>query len=246
MAAGVSGGRSAKGFPMKKDTRMLLGSESLARTLLFSSLDAKDVKALDSRCIWRKVSAGEWVINDQSDGTGVFFVLRGRARVVIGTLGREIILRDIPEGEYFGELSAIDGRPRSAGILAMTDTVVARMSAEVFREMIHRYPSVCDKVLTTLAAGIRALDNRANEQVNFDVRERLCAELLRLSRTTEAGIVVSPPPTHAELAARIGTHREAVTKLLNALERDGSISRKRGAIALTNAERLRLVVAKAG
>ena len=71
--------------------------------------------------------------------------------------------------------------------------------------------------------------------------------LLRLSRPTAEGrIVVSPPPTHAELAARISTHREAVTKILNALEREGAIARTRGAIALTNVAHLRRVVAEAG
>jgi len=196
------------------------GSQSLRRTPLFASLDAEEARALDARCTWRKVSAGEWVIDDQAEGADVFFVLSGHARVVIGSSGREIILADILEGEYFGELSAIDGRPRSAGIVAITDAVVARMPAAVFREMIHRHPSVCDKVLTKLAAAIRALDNRANQQAHFDERERLCAELLRLSRmTVEGRVVVSPPPMHAELAARISSHREAVTKLLNALER---------------------------
>ncbi len=223
------------------------GSQSLARTPLFSSLGGDEARALDARCTWRRVRAGEWVIDDQAEGVDVFFVLSGHARVIIGSSGREIILGDILEGEHFGELSAIDGRLRSAGIVAITDAVVARMPAAAFREMIHRHPSVCDKVLTKLAAAIRALDNRANEQAHFDVRERLCAELLRLSRATADGRhVVSPPPTHAELAARIASHREAVTKLLNALEREGAIARTRGAIALTNPERLRRIVAEAG
>jgi CRP-like cAMP-binding protein len=56
---------------------------------------------------------------------------------------------------------------------------------------------------------------------------------------------VSPPPTHAEFAARIGTQREAVTKFLNALERLGTISRARGAIVLNDPERLRSLVSRA-
>jgi CRP/FNR family cyclic AMP-dependent transcriptional regulator len=221
--------------------------QSLGLAPLFASLGPEEVRALDSRCTWRSVSAGQWVIDDQAEGTEVFFVIGGHARVVIGTTGREIILGDILDGEYFGEYSAIDGRPRSAGILAMTDAVVARMSATVFRETIHRYPAVCDQVLVKLVAGIRALNNRAHEQAHFDAHERLCAELLRLSRTNAEGrVVVSPPPTHAELAARISSHRELVTKMLNALEREGAISRTRGAIALTNPARLRRIVAEAG
>jgi CRP/FNR family cyclic AMP-dependent transcriptional regulator len=223
------------------------GSQSLSHVPLFASVSPEDVRALDARCMWRTVNAGQWVIDDHSDGTDVFFILHGHARVVIGTLGREIILRDIHDGEYFGELSAIDGRPRSAGIIAIADSLVARMSAGVFREAVHRHPSVCDQVMATLVTAIRTLNDRTNEQANFAVNERLCAELLRLSRSTAEGrIVVSPPPTHAELAARISTHREAVTKILNSLEREGAIARTRGAIALTNIAHLRRVVAEAG
>jgi CRP/FNR family transcriptional regulator, cyclic AMP receptor protein len=223
------------------------GSESLSRAPLFAELSSQDVRALDSRCIWRKVNAGAWVIDDHADGMDVFFVLGGHARVVIGGSAREIILRDIFDGEFFGELSAIDGRPRSAGIVAITDTVVAQMPSKVFREVIHHHPSVCDQVLATLAAAIRALNERVNEQVNLDAHDRLCVELLRLSRKSGEGrIVVSPPPTHAELAARIGAHREAVTKFLSALQREGAISRTRSAIVLTNPERLRAIAARLG
>ena len=177
---------------------MTQNSQSLARAPLFASLSETDIRALDSRCIWRKVKAGAWVIDDHADGADVFFVVDGHARVVIAGSKRDIILRDILDGEYFGELSAIDGKPRSAGIVAITDTVVAQMSAKTFREMIHLHPSVCDQVLERLAASIRAVNDRVNEQVNFEARDRLILELLRLSREREGGrVVVSPPPTHA-------------------------------------------------
>ena len=224
---------------------MAQGSQSLARAPLFAALSEEDIRTLDSRCVWRKVKAGAWVIDDHADGNDVFFVVDGHARVVISGSRRDIILRDILDGEYFGELSAIDGKQRSAGIVAVTDTLVAQMSAKTFREMIHLHPSVCDKVLERLAASIRAVNDRVNEQVNFEARDRLIFELLRLSRERDGGrVVVSPPPTHAEFAARIGTHREAVTKFMNALERAGAISRTRGAIVLNDPGRLRDMVSR--
>jgi len=219
-------------------------SRTLARTTLFASVDPDEIKALDARCLWRKVGAGEWVIDYQAEGADVFFVFSGHARVVIITAGREMILRDIREGESFGQYSAIDGKPRSAAIVAVTDTVVAKMSSALFWEAIHRYPTVRERVLKGLVADARALNQRANEQANFDVRHRLCAELLRLSRTVAEGrVVVSPPPTHAELAARISTHREAVTKTLSALERDALIERSPTAIVLSDPAGLRRVIA---
>jgi CRP-like cAMP-binding protein len=216
----------------------------LARTPLFASLDAEDLRAIDARCLWRRVQAGEWVIDYQADGQDVFFVFSGHARVVIITGGREMILRDIREGEYFGQYSAIDGKSRSAAILAVSDTVTARMSAALFWEVIHRHPGVREGVLKELVADARRLNERATEHANFDVRHRLCAELLRLSRVAAEGrVVVSPPPTHAELAARISTHREAVTKILNALARDGLIERTQSAIVLRDVAGLKRILA---
>lgn len=221
------------------------GQESLGRSPLFGELSAEDVAQLDALCHWRSVNAGDVVIEECALDNDVSFVVSGHARVLRGTNGREVILKDIHAGEYFGELSAIDGRPRSARIVAVADLVVARMSAGVFRDAIHRHPSVCDHVLAMFSARIRALNVRFSEQIYLDARERLCAELIRLSRQTgKDRIVVSPPPTHLEIALRIGTRREAVTKLLNALEREGVISRSRGAIALVEPERLRQIAAQ--
>jgi CRP/FNR family transcriptional regulator, cyclic AMP receptor protein len=240
--------RSASGaeitVPLTPQTS--LASLTLGSIPLFATLDADELRALELRCIWRKVDAGRWVIDAQSDGADVYFVIRGRVRVVIGTSCRNLIVRDIQDGEYFGEYSAIDGRPRSASIFAIVDTLVARMPAKVFRETIRCNSEVCDEVLTTLAASIRALNDRLNEQAHYDVRQRICAEILRLARrSTNGRIVVSPPPTHEELAARVGSQRETVTKLLNELERNGAIARVRGALVLTEPERLQDVVAKA-
>jgi CRP-like cAMP-binding protein len=217
---------------------------TLAKVPVFAGLSAEDIRALDARCLWRKVVGGEWVLDYQAEGADVYFVFSGLARVVIVSSGREMILRDIREGEYFGHYSAIDSKPRSAAIVAVTDSVVARMSAAVLWESIHRHASVRERVLRDLVGDIRTANQRVHEQANFDVRKRLCAELIRLSRATGEGrVVVSPPPTHAEFAARISTHREAVTKTLSALEREGLISRSPSAIVLTDANRLRRILA---
>jgi CRP-like cAMP-binding protein len=109
---------------------------------IFAGLSAEDIRALDARCLWRKVAGGEWVLDYQAEGADVYFVFSGLARVVIVSSGREMILRDIREGEYFGHYSAIDSKPRSAAIVAVTDSVVARMSAAVLWESIHRHASV--------------------------------------------------------------------------------------------------------
>ena len=217
---------------------------TLAKFPLFSGLAADDIRTLDSRCLWRRVGAGEWVLDYKGEGADVYFVFSGLARVVIVSAGREMILRDIREGEYFGHYSAIDGKPRSAAIVAVTDCTVARMSGAVLWETVNAHITVRGNIMRDLVADIRTANQRAHEQANFDVRKRLCAELIRLSRVTGEGrVVVSPPPTHAELAARISTHREAITKALSLLEREGMITRSPSAIVIVDIDRLRRTLA---
>jgi CRP-like cAMP-binding protein len=178
----------------------------------------------------------------------VFFVISGSVRVMIQSAGREVLLRQIEAGEFFGELAAIDGQPRSSGIVATTDVTIARMPASVFRAAIHAHADVCDKLLRILAGQIRILANRVNEFSTLDVRYRIYAELLRLSRPDAANpghAIISPPPVHAEIAARVSTRRETVARELKALERAGLIERRRGAIALGDTHRLRRLIEEA-
>lgn len=222
--------------------------ETLAKIPLFRSLPAEAIRQLDTQCSWRRASAGQWLIEYQDASTDVFFVVAGTVHVMIQSAGREVLLRRINAGEFFGELAAIDGQPRSSGIVAVTDVTIARMSATVFRATAHGHSDVCDQLLALLASQIRTLANRVNEFSTLDVRTRIYAELLRLSRP-EAGdagrAVISPPPVHAEIAARVSTRREAVSRELKALERGGLIERRRGAIVLTDTGRLRQLIEEA-
>jgi CRP/FNR family transcriptional regulator, cyclic AMP receptor protein len=226
---------------------MIRHSETLARVPLFRSLDGEAVRRLDSQCVWRRAKAKEWVLDYKDGGAELYFVSQGHVRVLIRTpTGKESILRDIRSGEYFGELAAIDGRPRSAGIAAVTDSVIARMPPAIFRGVVHAYPDVCDQLLVLLASQIRMLANRVNEYGTLDARTRIYAELLRLARTGQSGeAIISPPPTHAELAARVSSHREAVTRELNNLTRAGLLGRRRGALVLLDPTHLASIVAEA-
>lgn len=223
--------------------------ETLARIPLFRSLTPEAVRRLDSQCAWRRAAATECILDYQDGGADIYFVAHGHVRALIrARAGRESILRDIRDGEFFGELAAIDGLPRSAAIFAVTDSVIARMPPKVFRNTVHAHADACDQLLALLAAQIRTLANRVNEYGTLDVRTRIYAELLRLSKPARAGEVqgvISPPPTHAELAARVSTHREAITRELKHLERTGLLERRRGALVLLDPAHLASLIDQA-
>ena len=221
---------------------MIQKSETLARIPLFRSLPADVIDRIDRQCIWRRWAAEEWILDYKDEGSDLYFVLQGHVRVLIRAIsGKESILRDIHDGEFFGELAAIDGQRRSAAILAITDSTLAKMPPAVFRTIVHQHPDVCDQLLSLLASQIRMLANRVNEFGRLDIRGRLHAELLRLSRPGRDGekaAVISPPPTHAELAARVSCRREAVTRELNRLKRERLLETRRGALVLLDPSRL--------
>src|ERR1700730_5726972 len=112
-------GRAAKPLPTGRPLLMTRLTETLARIGLFASLDAKAIGQLDTRCAWRRATSGQWLIDYQDASSDVFFVVSGSVRVMIQSAGREVLLRQINAGEFFGELAAIDGQPRSSGIVAM-------------------------------------------------------------------------------------------------------------------------------
>src|SRR3982074_1765311 len=197
-------------------------TETLAKICLFRSLSPENIQLLATPFSWHRAARNQWIIDYQDPSNDVFFVVSGTLRVKIQSIsGREVLLREINAGEFFGELAAIDNQPRSSGILAVTDVTVARMPASVFRAAVHAWPDVCDQLLALLAGYVRTMSNRVNEYTTLDAKHRIYAELLRLSQP-ETGKpkhgVVSPPPGHSDLAARVSIRRESVTRELKALE----------------------------
>ena len=216
--------------------------ESLDKVALLRPIEPKELAALERRCQWRHAKAKEWLIEREDVGTDIFFLTSGVVRVLITpSPDREVILADINAGGYFGEMAAIDGQPRSAGILAITDATIARMPAMAFREIIHKYPDVAEQLLLQLVSRIRTLDQRVNEFSSMHVKNRIYAELLRRSRpdpTDQRRAIVSPPPVHSDIAARVSTRREMVARELKALERAGFLTKRRGAFVLNNVPEL--------
>jgi CRP/FNR family cyclic AMP-dependent transcriptional regulator len=217
---------------------MAKAPESLAQIPLLRPLAAAEIRRLDSLCVWKTARLKEWIVEYDEEGTDVFFLVSGRVRVMIMTSpDREVILTDIEAGGFFGELAAIDGKPRSAGIVALTAATVARMPAAVFREVYRTHPDIGEQLLQRLATRLRELTHRIHEFNALQVKHRIYAELLRLSRpdpTDRRRALVSPPPSHAEIAAHVSTRREMVARELKALEREGLLGRRRGAFVIAD------------
>lgn len=202
---------------------------ALERIDIFRDLDPREVERLTRRVNWRNYAAHHHIIGHQEVSTDVYFMVSGTVRVILfSSAGKEVAFRDIHAGECFGEYAAIDGAPRSANVIALTDVMIGSVSAETFRSILEEYPAVSMALLTRLTNTVRSLSERIFEFSTLAVKNRIHSELLRLAREGERdGNVarISPAPTHADIASRISTHREAVTRELNELTKSGLISR---------------------
>ncbi len=225
---------------------MAKADESLGDIDLFKNLPAGDLEALAKRCEWRRFAANQQIVGYMDESRDVFIIITGKVRAVIYSLaGKEVTFRDIGAGQVFGEFSAIDGQPRSANVVALADSLIASMPVNVFWQVLTDHPQVAAAILKLLTRQLRALSERIFEFSALAVKNRIHAELLRLARDQMRDndtAVISPPPTHTEIASRISTHREAVTRELNDLARKGLIKRHRGALEICDVTRLTRLV----
>ncbi|MDB5652019.1 MAG: Cyclic nucleotide-binding protein [Hyphomicrobiales bacterium] len=223
--------------------------QTLARIPFFKDVTDVPFDRFDRRCGWKKCDEGETVVDYEDTSSDVYFILSGEVRVLIRTIaGKEIILADMRAGEFFGELSAIDDVPRSANVTALTRSELCIMPATVFREIVFASPGCCDRVLRLLAGRVRELNARLAEHTLFDLKHRLYSELLRLSHPRsghDGERIVTPPPFHHVIAARIGCRREQVSRELSALAADGLVDKTRGGLVIVKPEVLEFRLAEA-
>jgi CRP-like cAMP-binding protein len=210
--------------------------QTLAHVPFFKEVSDLDFEKFDRRCAWRRFDDGEVVVDYEDESSDVYFIIAGEVRVLIRTAaGKEIILAEMRTGQFFGELSAIDGTKRSANVTALTRSELCIMPATVFREIVFASQITCERILRLLTGRVRELNARLAEHSIFDLKHRLYSELLRLANPRPGKAhekVVTPPPFHHVLAARIGCRREQVTRELSALSQEGLIEKTRGALVL--------------
>jgi CRP-like cAMP-binding protein len=218
----------------------------LSRTVFFDGMSAagralvrKSARILDFPLGHEIIAAGE-----QSDDVSI--LLSGLARVTLYSPdGRSVGFRRIEPGDLFGEFAAIDGRPRSASVEAVEVCQVARLPSALFWQLMRQEPAFAGAVLWHLVELTRSLTERIYEFSTLAVNNRIHAELLRMVRhdLAQSGRSwIDPAPTHAEIAARISTHREAVSRELSRLTALGVIGKRGSALIVKDMARLERLV----
>jgi len=217
-------------------------SGSLSGIDLLSDLEPAELKKVEQACSFKRYTSQEQIIDRQSDSKDVFFVVEGTVRVVNYSLsGREITLDDLAKGNYFGELAAIDGAPRSASVMALDHCLIASLPQERFLGLFGKHPDIALKVMKMLTGIIRMSTNRIMDLSTLAANNRVHADVLRLARIHSKGdntAAISPIPTHSDIASRASTTRETVARVFGDLAKIGIVERQKEALMVLDVEQL--------
>jgi CRP-like cAMP-binding protein len=213
---------------------------------LLHGLSADKLEALARQCAWRTYAEGHRIVSRQAADRDVHLLVAGRVRVTAYSLsGRQVTFTDVNAPEIFGDIAAIDARPRSADVFALDTCLVAGMPAAVFGRLLTEEPGVAQRVLQRLASQVRRLSARVFDLSTLGVQNRIHAELVRLAR--KCGVAgntarIDPAPRHADVASHVSTYREQVTRELSALARTGIVARDGSALVIRDFRRLEKMV----
>ena len=237
-----SSGVMAQGQRVKPSALGLRGNKLLA------GIPDEALEALAQQFRWQRYLAGRRITSRDSPDRDVYLIVSGKVQITAYSLaGRQVTYRDIEAGEWFGDLAAIDGQPRSADVDALEESVLARLTPAEFMQLLHDHPVVCERILRGLVTLVRNLTERVFEFSTLGVRNRVQTELLRMAK--EAGVEgnsarLTPAPKHAELASKVGTNREEVTRALSAMTKQGLVQRSDRALVIADVARLERIVAE--
>jgi len=188
--------------------------EVLRKVPLFATMREGDILAFAELVRERSFPKGSVIVFEDDPGDALYLVARGQVKVVlIGEDGREVILSVLGEGNFFGEMSLIDEKPRSATVIAMVDSVVLVLRREDFQARLRTSPEIAIALLRELSRRLRRADEKIGSLVLLDVNGRLADLILRLAEE-EGGDRITKKLTHNVLAQMIGSSRETVSRTM--------------------------------
>ena len=202
---------------------------------LFSELSEDQLSQLASLVITNDYGRDETIILEKDESTrALFLIADGEVKVyVTGTDGKETILTLLSRGDSFGEMSLIDGEPRSASVKAVQPTKVLIIRREHFLELLKTTPELATGLLMQMSRRLRNANRQIGSLATMSVYGRVAGTILSLiedrgvrihGRNGEMVTVIRNRPTQQQFAEMSGTTRETVSSVFSTLSRNGTIS----------------------
>ena len=196
----------------------------LNKVSLFSDLNEPELAALSHKAVTRQYPRHTIIINEGDNSDSLYVIDSGKVKVFLSDdEGREVILNVQGPGEYFGELALIDSGPRSASVITTEKTRVSIISKPDFEGFLGKHPEANLKIMRGIIKRLRALSEDVRSLALLDVYGRVARVLLQLAVEEGDVRVIKEDLTQQDIANRIGSSREMVSRILKDLKTGGYI-----------------------
>jgi len=211
----------------------------LRRIHLFADLTDRESDTILDLMREKTVGKGTVVFHQNDGDGGLYMILSGSVKISrTGRDGRDVTVAVLHEGNFFGEMSLLDGQPRSASATATAGARLLVLDREHFQRYVLTQARIMAKLLRELSKRLRAADQAIENLALGSVHDRLVCLIGHLGRQNpirNGAAFIERAPTHQELAEMVGSSRETVTRALATMEREGLISIRNKRITLLSA-----------
>jgi CRP-like cAMP-binding protein len=217
--------------------------EALKAAPLFSRLPDEALVPLAAIARRRTFRRREVIFHQGDAGSALHVLVAGKVKVIGSTeSGGETILAILGPGDCFGELSLIDGEPRSARVEALEAVETITLARDDFLDVVLGDRTVTQHLLAALTRMVRRLTDSVGDLTTYAVEGRLASKLLQLAdqygEMVDGAVELQLSVTVEELAAMVGAVRPTVNQLMVRWEERGIIVRRGRHIAILDPERL--------
>jgi CRP-like cAMP-binding protein len=217
--------------------------DALRRCPLFAPCPEGVLADVGRRLRHRHFRRNEVIFHQGDPGDALHVITAGSVKIVLPSPeGEEAIIATLRTGDFFGELSLLDGEPRSATAVAVEATETLSLPRNVFHELLDAHPELRDALFAALTQLLRRLTHHVEELHFLDLAGRLAARLAQLARQAaprgDGPIELDWPYTQSDLAAMIGGTRQSVNRLLADLIADGLVRLEHERLVVTDVHAL--------
>ena len=213
--------------------------ELLKTVSLFWDLDKTELGYISDKMVSKKFENGNLIFLEESEGKNLFFVVEGSVKVTrLSKDGREVILAMLNAGDFFGEMSLLDGEARSANVIALEKTEVLSLNRDDFLDVLHDYPEIAIQLLKEMTSRLRKSDRQIVSLSLSDAEKRIALCIVRFA--DEQGVIkngqVTIPkiPIQQDIANMAGTSRETVSRAMSLLTEEKYIERNGKELKILN------------
>ncbi len=210
---------------------------------LFRAMTPPERGQVLAHAVLRRFGRNAAILRRGDAGTGMFVILGGRARVsLVSADGRDVTLGVLGPGQLIGELSLLDGEPRSANVDALEDCQLLSIDRSRFLQLLRANPDLCIRLMGVLAGRLRQANQAIEELAALDLTGRLSQLLLRFLRDfgvkAAQGTRIDLRLSQKDLSALVAASREKVNQQLRSWVKDGTIAYERGYIVVLQPDAL--------